>query len=194
MSQASAQPHLTPQFCFSNSALRDFLRLSRASIDDTISQNLNALAKPARVGFDPSSTAQRQPGTPGRRLIDPSACDSFKSNVLFLSWQTRANVLNYCASVATSPDPDDPDTAALQLESSKQRERIVDERLDPYSGRFFPREPRTEVLANTVRNERGVENIIRERSWRLLADRCGDTGETWEEALNMWREQGKQAR
>lgn len=120
---------------------------------------------------------------------DPNSCQSFKDEVLFPAWQTRSDVLNYCAGVATSADPDDPDLVLRQVESSKDRERVVDERLDPYSGRFFPREARTESLAFLIRNERGVEQIIRSRTWGLVGERCGITSENWEDALNRWREQ-----
>jgi hypothetical protein len=99
----------------------------------------------------------------------------------------RSDVLNYCAGVATSPDPDDPDLVLRQVESAKDRERIVDERLDPYSARFFPREARTESLATLLRNERRVEQIIRARTWGLVAERCGSPFESWEEALDRWR-------
>jgi hypothetical protein len=108
------------------------------------------------------------------RQISPPSCRNFKNNVLFPSWQVRSDVLNYCASVATSPDPDDPESILRQVESERDRERVVDERLDPYSARFFPREARTERLAAIIRQERGVENIIRARSWGLVSERCNE--------------------
>ncbi|KAL4989115.1 caffeine-induced death protein 2 [Aspergillus falconensis] len=184
-------PTLSPQFCFNERLLRDFLSLSRSTIDDSITQNLNALVTPARAGFDPSSTAIRQTDSKVTRTIDPAACQDFKDKVLFPSWQTRSDVLTYCAGVATSPDPDDPDLLLRQTESARDRERVVDERLDPYSARFFPREARTESLANLVRNQRIVEEIIRARTWGLVLERCGSDSGTlsgWEEALNGWRE------
>ncbi|KAF2189551.1 hypothetical protein K469DRAFT_723504 [Zopfia rhizophila CBS 207.26] len=187
MSRPSEQPTLTPQFCFDQTALRGFLRLSRSSIDDSITQNLNALLTPASEGFDPSSTSSRQPPSASARPINPQSCDSFKAKVLFPSWQTRSDVLNYCAGVATSPDPDDPDSVLRQVEDAKARESVVDERLDPYSGRYFPREARTESLANLMRNERAVEKIIRSRTWALIGERCGTTRETADEALDKWR-------
>ena len=95
--------------------------------------------------------------------------------------------MNYCAGVATSPDPEDPDLVFRQVESARDRERIVNERLDPYSARFFPREARTESLANVVRNERVVESIIRSRTWAMVGERCGDVGMGWEDALDRWR-------
>ncbi|KAJ9422231.1 caffeine-induced death protein 2-domain-containing protein [Fusarium oxysporum] len=163
MTQPSTQPQLTPQFCFSYGTLRDFLRLSRSSIDDSITQNLNA-------------------------LIDPQSCLDFKEKVLFPSWETRTEVLNYCALVAASPDPDDPDRTIRELEKEQDRDRTVDERLDPYSGRFFPREARTERLASLVRQERGVEGIVRHRTWEVVQQRCGgDPFESWEDTIIKWR-------
>ncbi|KAE8352835.1 caffeine-induced death protein 2 [Aspergillus coremiiformis] len=185
---STATPGLSPQFCFNERLLRDFLRLSRSTIDDSINQNLNALFTPAREGFDPSSTSVRQTDSSQGSTIDSTACQGFKDNVLFPSWQTRSDVLNYCAAVATSPDPEDPDLILRQTESAKDRERVVDERLDPYSARFFPREARTESLANLVRNQRNVEDIIRARTWGLVTERCSDSLTSWEEALNSWRE------
>ena len=166
--------------------LPDFLRLSRGMIDDSIVQNLNALMTPSTKPWDPASTSERQIRPVERRPTDPQACQSFKNEVLFQSWQTRSDVLNYCAGVAL--DPSDPDLALKQVESPNERERVIDERLDPYSGRFFPREARTEILGNLIRNERSVEGIIRSRTWGLVSERCGDHGTGWEEALNRWRE------
>ena len=78
----------------------------------------------------------------------------------------------------------------------------MNERLDPYSGRFFPREARTEALANTVRNERAVEGIVRRRTWAVVGERCsaGEDGGGgfqaggWEEAFERWRveQEGKE--
>ena len=163
----------------------DFLRISRSLIDDSIIQNLNALMTPAKNVWDPSSTGERQIRPVERKPTDPQACLDFKENVLFQSWQTRSDVLNYCAGVALNPE--DPDLALKEIESAKERERVVDERLDPYSGRFFPREARTETLANIIRNERTVESIIRSRTWGLVGERCGSSGEGWGEALDKWR-------
>ncbi|KAL2373291.1 hypothetical protein RJZ57_002231 [Blastomyces gilchristii] len=167
----------------------DFLRISRSTIDDSITQNLNALLTPAQKGFDPSMTTTRQTDLGNKGQIEPEKCRSFQNDVLFPSWQNRSDVLNYCAGVATSPDPHDPDLLLRLGESAKDRERVVDERLDPYSARFFPRESRTESLAMLLRNERGVERIIRSRTWGLITERCGGGSVTWEDALDLWREE-----
>ncbi|KAK2626964.1 hypothetical protein QTJ16_004139 [Diplocarpon rosae] len=187
MAQISPSLKLTPQFCFSTVALRDFLRISRSSIDDSIAQNLNALLTPASTRFDTSSTSTRILRPSNSRQISPDSCQTFKSHVLFPSWQMRSDVLNYCASVATSPDLDDPETVQRRLKSEEEKNKVVDERLDPYSSKVYPTEARTEALAALIRQERGVENIIRARSWGLVRDRCGDDWRDWEEALNDWR-------
>lgn len=107
--------------------------------------------------------------------------------MLFPAWQLRSDVLAFCAGVATSPDPSDPDSLLREVEDLRARERVVDERLDPYSGRYFPKAARTEALASLLRNERAVENIIRSRTWSLVGERCGMTSQTFEEALDDWR-------
>jgi hypothetical protein len=165
----------------------DFLRVSRTAVDDTINQNLNALITPGATPFDPSSTQERQSRPIGRRPIDAQACAEFKDRVLFPSWQSRSDVLNYCAGVATSPDPNDPDHVLRQVEDTRARERIVNERLDPYSARYFPREARTEALASLIRNERMVEGIVRNRTWQLMGERCEIEAESSEKALDSWR-------
>jgi hypothetical protein len=166
--------------------MTDFLRISRGTIDDSITQNLNALLTPAQRGFDPASTSARQLSSPNRS-IPPEQCDGFKNRVVFPSWASRSDVLDYCAGVATSPDPNDPDSVLRQIEDSKARERVVDERLDPYSGRYFPQEARTESLAMLMRNERAVEKIIRMRTWSLIEERCGSSHVSAEEAFDSWR-------
>jgi hypothetical protein len=119
--------------------------------------------------------------------LSPEQCEQFEKRVLFPSWAVRSDVLDYCAGVATSPDPDDPDSVLRQIEDAKARERKIDERLDPYSARYFPQQARTESLAMLMRNERAVEKIIRMRTWSLLGERCGTSHGSAEEAFDAWR-------
>lgn len=156
-------------------------------MDDTVVQHLNALITPSREGFDPSSTADRQMQPSSKKLINAGSCEAFKKDLLFQSWQSRSDVLSYCAGVALNPN--DPDLFLRDVESAKERESVVDERLDPYSSRQFPREGRTESLAYLIRNERSVEAIVRARTWGMVSERCGDPGIRWEEAMNKWRAQ-----
>lgn len=100
-------------------------------------------------------------------------------------------MLNYCAAVASSPDPEDPEATLREIEGQKDRERIVDERLDPYSGRFYPRESRTEALASLIRQERGVENIVRHRTWEVMQDRCQVQSSDWQDAMKAWNDKEK---
>ncbi|KJZ73275.1 hypothetical protein HIM_07279 [Hirsutella minnesotensis 3608] len=187
MTRVPGAPNLTPQFCFSSGALRDFLRLSRAAVDDSIAQHVNALVTPAKAGFDPQSTSRRDLTSSNHR-VGADACQSFRDNVLFPAWQARTEVLNYCGLVATSTDPDDPETAIREAENQKDRERVIDERLDPYSARFSPREARTQSLAMLIRQERGVENIVRNRTWDVVQQRCSTSREKWERPFQEWRE------
>ncbi|KAL2430776.1 hypothetical protein ABEF95_013321 [Exophiala dermatitidis] len=194
MSQPTSPPtQLNPQFCFNTRVLRDFLRLSRASIDDSISTNLNALMTPASTSpFNPSSTSIRNPTLPTslltRQPIPRETTRTFLESVLFPSWNSRSEVISYCTSVATSPDPDDPDVIEREKMNRKDADRIVDERLDPYSGRFFPKEPRTEQLAALLRNENAVESIVRNRTWGVIAERCEGVDGSWEDMFDKWRE------
>lgn len=73
------------------------------------------------------------------------------------------------------------------------QEREVDERLDPYSGRFFPKEARTEKLARRVKEERGVEGVVRARTWGVLTGRCEGVVGGWREAFERW-EVGREKR
>lgn len=89
--------------------------------------------------------------------------------------------------MATSDDPEDPDSGLRETEDARARERLIDERLDPYSARYFPRDTRTESLANLIRNERMVENIIRARTWGLVGERCENEVQDAEKAFDEWR-------
>ena len=92
--------------------------------------------------------------------------------------------------MATSPDPDDPDVIARRVEDEKHKENIVNERLDPYSGRYFPKEARTEELARIVREEQVVESIVRSRTWGIVRGRCGAEVAQGDlvERLRVWEE------
>ncbi|PMB72523.1 Caffeine-induced death protein 2 [Beauveria bassiana] len=198
MARPPTAQQLSPQFCFTTSALRgprsynpgltnsEFLRFSRSTVDDPISQNLNALVTPARAGFDPQSTAERTSKLL-RRDVNAERCTGFLENFLFPAWDSRAQVFDYCAAVASSPDPDDPEAALRELQKKRDSERVVDERLDPYSGRFYTRESRTEVLASTLRQERVIEDIVRHRTWEVIQDRCEAPPESWQDAVESWK-------
>jgi hypothetical protein len=99
----------------------------------------------------------------------------------------RDNVISYCARVAMSPDATDPEAGVRAEEDRAAMQRTVDERLDPYSARYFPRPLRTEALFQVLRNEAGVEKIVRERTWTAVEERCGKSGMTAAEAYMVWQ-------
>ena len=100
----------------------------------------------------------------------------------------RSEVLEYCSRVAVSSDPDDPESFERELQNQKAKERIVDERLDPYSGRYIPKQTRTESLEALIRNEKDVERIVRSRTWNIISERCGGfSGQSADDAFNGWR-------
>ncbi|KAI9732458.1 MAG: hypothetical protein M1818_007496 [Claussenomyces sp. TS43310] len=205
MSTPATLPTLTPQFCFSTTALQalpttsdpeseanpqllsgpaaDFLRLSRTSIDDSITANLNALLTPSRTPFDPGSTSVR--AAPRRRdAISPESCSAFKAQVLFPNWKARGQVLAYCTSVAAAPEPREEVPGADELDESLH---VMDNRADPYSTRPVIRESRVSRLADVCRMEGVVEDIVRTRTWGVIKARCGDADERWEDALAKWQ-------
>ncbi|KAF1988464.1 hypothetical protein K402DRAFT_328692 [Aulographum hederae CBS 113979] len=186
---ASSSPQLTPLFCFHPSALQDFLRASRQTLDDSIISNINALILPSSSNpFSPASTAAR---TPSHRRPSASACAAFTADTLFPAWQARTQVLTYCSSVASSSSANaaDPELIAREEADRLAREREVDERLDPYSARYYPQETRRERLERIVKNERVVEGIVRRRTWEAVTERCpgADSPDgSWEEAMTSW--------
>ncbi|CAK7264247.1 hypothetical protein SEPCBS119000_000891 [Sporothrix epigloea] len=214
-----SQPALTPQFCFSTVVLRDFLRASRA-IDDTITQHVNALATPSRAGFNASSTARRTslppfPSTYSSSTPAQAACCAFRDEILFPAWQARDDVIRYCAGVAdeaVAKDAHDAQeasakaaVAAALAAATGSLDSItpppdVTERLDPYIKRrqFSLVEPQANLLASLMRNEKGVETIVRARSWDVLQSRCGSSAVSagpdmpgWEAAMERWRNFGE---
>lgn len=188
---ATPLPPLTPALCFNSTFMRDFLRTSRAQLDDTIGTNLNSLLTPSITSpFDPLSTSDPAANRRGKQPISNETCTAFAQETIFPIWHARSRVISYCSIVATSPDPDDPDKTRIQAENIAHSHKIVNERLDPYSGRFFPQEPRTELLGSVLRNENAVENIVRERTWRILKERCNGldpSQEGWQEAFRQWQ-------
>lgn len=87
--------------------IADFLRVSRASVDDSISAQLNALLTPARNNPHSVNVSERPSGSSSsrgslRRAPPSHACHAFKTQVLFPSWAARSSVLSYCGHVSDS--------------------------------------------------------------------------------------------
>lgn len=166
--------NLSTAFCEDITALKDFLRLSRTLVDDTITQNLNNLVLPPR--FDPASTSRpqkRKIQTP----IDSHSCNSLIDTV-FENWDARTSTIDYCfQAIKRAP-------ASIYNLSP---EEIKARRLDPYSGRQSEEIP---ILQRVCDQEQGTENIIRDRTWKIIRGRCEELNgmnDSWETAFHEWR-------
>jgi len=65
----------------------------------------------------------------------------------------------------------------------------VSERLDPYARRKKEVWEKHDELNRVIRQERGVESVIRLRTWDVIVRRCQLEGvvEGWEEELTRWK-------
>lgn len=98
-------------------------------------------------------------------------------------------------------DPFEDDPKRRQSRGYFGQLQLVDERMDPYSARdyAYTRESRADVLRDVLASERGVERIVRARTWSLLAERCLDdvggqgigTGRSrgWEDEWRRWMQE-----
>jgi Caffeine-induced death protein 2 len=66
----------------------------------------------------------------------------------------------------------------------------VSERLDPYARRKKEVWEKHDELKRVIRQERGVEAVIRMRTWDVVVRRCQLEGIVggWEEEMNRWKE------
>ncbi|KAI1006908.1 hypothetical protein K3495_g1314 [Podosphaera aphanis] len=161
----------------------DFLRMHR-SLDDNIIHSLNNLVPLSSVDNNHFSAST------GQKRISSESCYAFKNKALFPSWKIRDDILVYCASIAANTEANKPSSTSSTDDSS---ERIVDERLDPYATRSHPVETKADKLNTIIKQEKDVERIVRDRSWKLINDRCGDDWSSWEDSLNLWKQASKQA-
>lgn len=83
-------------------------------------------------------------------------------------------------------DEHSPTTGLVDGEGSAAGQRVVDERLDPYSARDYTDETAGERIARVVREEKTVEAIVRARSWGVVRDRCGGSVDDWEDGMRRW--------
>jgi len=69
----------------------------------------------------------------------------------------------------------------------------VSERVDPYARRKKEVWEKHDELKRVIRQERGVEAVIRMRTWEVIVRRCqleGIVGSDWEKEMDLWRRQG----
>ena len=150
----------------------DFLNIARTA-DDLINTRLNALRVPNLPTQQPRSAPDK---------ISESACHDFVSNTLLRGWESRDRMLSFCETVAsqdtgalsqTLPTTKSPYATTMNMANyDKPSPVIVDQRLDPYSGRAIVPDTQVDVLKRVIRQERAIENVVRERSVRVIRDRC----------------------
>lgn len=65
--------------------------------------------------------------------------------------------------------------------------------MDPYARRKKEVWEKHDELKRVIRQERGVEAVIRMRTWEVIVRRCqleGVVGSDWEKEMDLWRRQG----
>lgn len=147
---------LTPSHCVRPSAIRNFLRQSRALSDDKI----------------PSMLTQRSCGDVLPRMYE--------------EWRKRDEILAYCGSMAGATlDESLPDnTAQISSLTSHARDHIEfaktenDPRVDSYAARdeVSLKGSEKDSTMQWVRREKLTEEIIRDTTAELVANRCGGLG------------------
>ena len=177
--------------CSSITDLKDFLRRSRQSVDDRITTNLNNLVLPRR--FDPTSTSTsasdrtvRLASDDGRHIDCHTLIDA-----VFTNWLVRTDILDRCSAYALSHN-----TAAGTTTDAKAKQQYNtkrwhgdERRYDPYANRAAVEEPLLKVVCD---GERGTEEIVRDRTWRVVRSRCSgdDDGvgldREWQTAFQAW--------
>ena len=148
----------------------DFLRKSRQYSDDSIETQLNDLLSPRRLFSSPSPT-----------VLEPPRCREFIRTRLFPAWQARDDVLAYCSNFAEKPLEESLASATPAVE--------VSERVDPYARRKKEVWEKHDELKRVIRQENGVEAVIRLRTWELVVRRCqleGVVG-SWEKEMAQWK-------
>lgn len=83
------------------------------------------------------------------------------------------------------------DVGGKPSESRRVDDRLgqekVDNRRDPYENRKFEKYGREERLRDLLANERGVERIVRGRTWNVVQGRCLDVEGEWQEGFTRWK-------
>ncbi|KAK6458340.1 caffeine-induced death protein 2 [Scheffersomyces xylosifermentans] len=152
---------LTPENCRSSTRIRAFLRLSRMATDDTIRQHLN-------------------------EIKSNTGCDEYFNSKIAPQWETRSKAIQYCDSYSKTLRKRTEEGIALHdreasLDSIEKLEKKEPEefnlRLDPYALRNHNQKleeqySQCDAIDSWVKNEKNVEDIIREQTNDILNDKC----------------------
>lgn len=192
--------------CASITELKDFLRLSRSLVDDRITTQLNNLVLPRR--FDPASTrhAAGAADVPVARVtpVDAPSCAALVDTI-FANWAARDETIERCSAYATNQaahTATSPSTSSGGSSSGGSAKPSLntakwhgdERRYDPYAKRASA-EAEEPILLRVCRGESGTEQVVRDRTWRIIRSRCADAGSgrpldaDWQMALLKWRMQ-----
>ena len=150
----------------------DFLRKSRQYSDDSIETHLNSLI-PTRKLFS----------TPTPTVLEPPHCADFIRTQLFPTWASRDDLLTYCSTLAEKRVEE---SSCPVIPTTPE----VSERVDPYARRKKEVWEKHAELKRVIRQEKGVETVIRMRTWDVVVRRCQLEGIVtgWDEELAKWKE------
>lgn len=152
--QPSIASLLTPASCFSSTALRSFLRMSRKQSDDAV------------------HTALPRTGT----------CAEYVRNSLFPAWYERDCVVEYCQDVLRQKERELAESQSH--DSPQIKKPKVDPRFDPYasssdspysqsSDKHYAEKQSLQQLKSWIHQEQQIESIVRDTSATFLSNRCG---------------------
>ncbi|KAK9463732.1 caffeine-induced death protein 2-domain-containing protein [Lipomyces oligophaga] len=183
MSSGEWPPAPSPELCYSAQTLRAFLNRSRALTDDVISVDLNGLP----IGASTAERTSDQRGAARKR-----DCGEFVKSRVFSAWDSRDSIIEYCKDIAST-------SKAEQMNTVPTHEIPVDPRYDPYAQRTAAETSKDDQVLGWVANESLIEDIVRDRSWSIVCDKCADiegatgiNGNGWKAAYEVWRKNKKQ--
>ena len=157
---------------YAPSLILDFLRKSRGYSDDSIETHLNSLLPPRKLFSTPTPT-----------VLDRPHCADFIRTQLFPTWSSRDELLAYCSKLAEKPVEESSAPVSPVIQE-------VSERVDPYARRKKEVWEKHDELKRVIRQENGVEAVIRLRTWQVVVRRCQLEGfvDGWEQEMAKWKE------
>lgn len=153
------------------------------SLDDGIAQHLNSILIQPKSEFDPSDSSLMRVSRCGSEQLSSNACQKFTQQFVFPSWNSRDNILQYCKYVATNMEKNESKTFL----GKDDRPEDIDHPLDPYSTRSLRTQTEAQMLSDFLKLENGVENIVRNRTWKVIYERCGLNSKSWEDSFSEWK-------
>ncbi|KAG4302330.1 hypothetical protein PCANB_001523 [Pneumocystis canis] len=146
-------PTMNPNLCFDISYIKNFLRLSRAQLDDSITFHLNSLSIPKP--FVSESIKVKPIRSNNSIQPDKKTCISF-INQLFNVWEMRSSLIMYCETIANDPNQ----SISLELQKNVSTPSFNSE-IEKYN-----------KLRLILDQEKRIERVVRDHSWEQILKRC----------------------